>query len=77
MVYVGQTTQELRKRIQRHLSDISLAKRDEASRTKTLTSAASHFLRHHEGKSTGIKTLQHFSIFLFLHMTSHVSPMDL
>ncbi|XP_056397116.1 uncharacterized protein LOC130291827 isoform X2 [Hyla sarda] len=45
-VYVGQTTQELRKRIQKHLSTISLADRDFRSE-KTLTSVAAHYRRYH------------------------------
>lgn len=48
-VYVGQTTQKLKQRIQQHLSNISLAARDR-TKGKTLTSVASHFLDHHDGK---------------------------
>lgn len=67
-VYVGQTTQEIRKRIQRHLSDISLAKRD-ASQGKNLTSVASHFLQHHHGKPQGLQVpLQESSIKVHIPM---------
>ncbi|XP_040266912.1 uncharacterized protein LOC120981438 [Bufo bufo] len=48
-IYVGQTSQELRKRIQQHMSNINLAARDRADEEKTLTSVASHFLDHHGG----------------------------
>lgn len=53
-VYMRQTIQELRKRIQRHLSNISLAGQD-VPQEKTITSVASHFLKHHDGKYGGIK----------------------
>lgn len=53
-MYVGQTSQELRKRTQQHLSNISLAERDHRQ-GKTLTSVASHFLQEHRGKTDGIK----------------------
>lgn len=42
-IYIGQTTQELRKRIQKHLSTITMAERD-ARLGKTLTPIADHFL---------------------------------
>ncbi|XP_056396578.1 uncharacterized protein LOC130291625 isoform X1 [Hyla sarda] len=45
-VYIGQTTQELRKRIQKHFSTISLADRDFKSE-RTLTSVAAHYRKHH------------------------------
>ncbi|KAM4050614.1 uncharacterized protein ACNLHF_017504 isoform 2-T2 [Anomaloglossus baeobatrachus] len=50
LVYVGQTSQELRKRIQKHISTINLAATD-LKKGKTLTSVASHFLRFHSGSS--------------------------
>lgn len=43
-IYVGQTSQELRRRVQHHISNINLAKRD-MERGKTLTSVAKHFLQ--------------------------------
>ncbi|XP_075688301.1 uncharacterized protein LOC142681493 [Rhinoderma darwinii] len=46
-VYIGQTSQELRKRIQHHLSTIRLAERD-IKQNKILTSVASHFLQVHK-----------------------------
>ncbi|XP_069624214.1 uncharacterized protein [Ranitomeya imitator] len=52
--YVGQTTQELKRRIQQHLSNITTAKRD-LEKGKTLTSVASHFLSTHNSQSKGIK----------------------
>lgn len=52
-VYIGQTTQELRKRIQKHLSTIALASRD-ARDGKTLTSVADHFMKKHGGKPSGL-----------------------
>lgn len=54
-IYVGQTTQEVRKRIQWHRFDISLAKRDESQENKKLTSVALHF--HHHGKPEGFKVI--------------------
>ncbi|XP_077134800.1 uncharacterized protein LOC143788791 [Ranitomeya variabilis] len=52
LIYVGQTSQELRRRMQKHLSTISTATAD-ARREKPLTSVASHFLSHHAGRCTG------------------------
>lgn len=51
-IYVGQTSQELRKQIQRHFSSISLAKRD-IQQGKTLTTVAAHYLQYHTGKCAG------------------------
>lgn len=48
-IYVGQTSQELRRRIQQHFSNISLARRDQ-QQDKTLTTVASHYLPNHVGK---------------------------
>lgn len=53
-IYVGQTSQELRKRIQQHFSNISLARRDR-QQNKTLTTVASHYLMHHGGKYNNSK----------------------
>ncbi|XP_071983474.1 uncharacterized protein [Engystomops pustulosus] len=47
-VYIGQTSQELRKRIQKHLSTISTARRD-IGKDRSLTSVASHFHHYHGG----------------------------
>ncbi|XP_069612068.1 uncharacterized protein [Ranitomeya imitator] len=52
--YVGQTTQELKRRIQQHLSTITTAKKD-LEKGKTLSSVASHFLSTHNSQSRGIK----------------------
>lgn len=52
-IYVGQTSQELRKHIQKHLSMIALSHRYAQDR-KTLTSIADHFLKIHGGKSRGL-----------------------
>ncbi|XP_077123364.1 uncharacterized protein LOC143777159 [Ranitomeya variabilis] len=51
-IYVGQTTQELRRRMQQHLSSISTASKDR-EKNKILTSVASHFLDIHGGKVAG------------------------
>ncbi|CAJ0937732.1 unnamed protein product [Ranitomeya imitator] len=56
LVYVGQTSQELRRRIQKHLSTISMAAAD-SRKDKTLTTVAAHFLRHHAGKYSGTKVV--------------------
>lgn len=53
-IYVGQTSQELRKRIQKHLSTISLADRDNRQKKK-LTSLAEHFLTKHRGRPSGMQ----------------------
>lgn len=55
-IYVGQTGQELRKRVQQHCSNISLARRD-ASRGKKLTSVAYHFLQEHGGSIRDLKVI--------------------
>ncbi|XP_069605856.1 uncharacterized protein [Ranitomeya imitator] len=55
-VYVGQTTQELRKRIQQHFSNISMAKTDKA-KGKTLTSVATHYLDEHNSQLVDTKIL--------------------
>ncbi|XP_069624016.1 uncharacterized protein [Ranitomeya imitator] len=55
-IYVGQTTQEIRRRMQQHLSNISTAKRDR-DRSKTLTSVAAHFLDRHHGKTSSFKVM--------------------
>lgn len=53
-MYVGQTPQELRKRIQQHLSNITLAKRDRRL-DKRLTPVALHFLQAYGGHPDGIR----------------------
>ncbi|XP_056419473.1 uncharacterized protein LOC130360909 [Hyla sarda] len=55
-LYVGQTGQQLRKRIQKHLSTIALARRDK-DRFKTLTTVANHFLEHHGGRPYGLQVI--------------------
>ncbi|XP_073425413.1 uncharacterized protein [Dendrobates tinctorius] len=51
-VYIGQTSQELRRRVQKHFSTINLARIDH-TKGKTLTSVAAHFLTYHAGKVAG------------------------
>lgn len=53
-IYIGQTTQQLRQRVQKHLSTISLADRD-FRQGKKLTTVAEHFLKEHGGKSTSLR----------------------
>ncbi|XP_069599281.1 uncharacterized protein [Ranitomeya imitator] len=55
-IYVGQTTQELRRQTQQHLSNISTARRDR-ERKKVLTSVAMHFLDVHQGNTSGFKVM--------------------
>ncbi|XP_069601617.1 uncharacterized protein [Ranitomeya imitator] len=55
-IYVGQTTQEIRRRMQQHLSNISTAQRDR-DKSKTLTSVAAHFLDKHRGKTSSFKVM--------------------
>lgn len=53
-IYVGQTGQELRKRVQEHLSSISLEQRDH-NLGKTLTLVAQHFFQTHDSNTGGLK----------------------
>ncbi|XP_077148180.1 uncharacterized protein LOC143808889 isoform X2 [Ranitomeya variabilis] len=53
LLYVGQTSQELRKRVQKHISTIHLAASD-SRKGKALTPVAEHFLAHHGGTSSGL-----------------------
>lgn len=53
-IYVGQTGNELRKRIQKHLSTIALAKRY-SRYSKKLTAIAEHFLKYHKSNTRGLK----------------------
>lgn len=52
-LYIGQTKQELRKRVQKHISTITLADRDKRA-GKTLTSVAEHFLQVHKGRTSDL-----------------------
>lgn len=45
-VYVGQTSQEIRKRVQRHFSNLHLAKWDK-THVKISTTLALLFFKHH------------------------------
>ncbi|XP_072000686.1 uncharacterized protein [Engystomops pustulosus] len=54
MIYVGQTGQELRRRIQQHLSSITTASNDLA-RGKKLSSVATHFLQVHHGSNHSLR----------------------
>ncbi|XP_073408052.1 uncharacterized protein [Dendrobates tinctorius] len=58
-VYVGQTSQELRRRMQQHFSNITTAKKDK-EKGNTLTSVASHYLVTHNSQwhGTGILGLE-------------------
>lgn len=49
-IYIGQMSQELHKRIQKHLSTISLAERD-TRQGKKLTAIAKHYLKEHKGRT--------------------------
>ncbi|XP_069598891.1 uncharacterized protein [Ranitomeya imitator] len=55
-IYVGQTSQELKRRMQQHLSNIAMASRDQ-KRNKTLSSVAAHFLEKHQGLPVGFKVM--------------------
>ncbi|XP_069584088.1 uncharacterized protein [Ranitomeya imitator] len=55
-VYVGQTTQELRRRIQGHFSTINTAVADRR-KGKTLTTVAAHYLTHHAGSYTNTRVI--------------------
>lgn len=54
MLYVGQTSQQLRKRMQKYLSSITLAAWDRAQ-GKKLTTVVEHFRNIHGGKLYGLK----------------------
>ncbi|XP_073427192.1 uncharacterized protein [Dendrobates tinctorius] len=54
--YVGQTTQELRRRTQQHLSNIMTARADRG-KGKPLTSVATHFLDNHGGSPDSLRVL--------------------
>lgn len=54
LIYIGQTIQCLKQRVQKHLSTIGLAARDRRQQKK-LTSVAEHFLDVHQGKIAGLK----------------------
>ncbi|XP_073425270.1 uncharacterized protein [Dendrobates tinctorius] len=55
-IYVGQTTQEFRRRLQQHLSNISTANRDR-DKGKHITPVAAHFLEVHNGRSMGLRAM--------------------
>ncbi|XP_077113033.1 uncharacterized protein LOC143768226 [Ranitomeya variabilis] len=55
-VYVGQTTQELRKRTQQHFSNVRTARADKA-KGKTLTSVAAHYLAEHDSQLVDTRIL--------------------
>ncbi|XP_072010737.1 uncharacterized protein [Engystomops pustulosus] len=55
-VYVGQTTQELRKRVQQHISSINNA-HVHFSQGKHLSSVAAHFRSQHGGKCRGLQVV--------------------
>lgn len=51
---MGQTSQELSKRIQKHISTITLADRDSKA-GKKITPVAEHFLGFHHGKCVDLQ----------------------
>lgn len=53
-LYIGQTSQLLKQRVQKHFSTISLAQRDK-DQGKKLTTIAEHYLEHHAGRYVGTK----------------------
>ncbi|XP_071972647.1 uncharacterized protein [Engystomops pustulosus] len=55
-IYVGQTTQELRKRTQQHLSSITNAG-THFSQGKTLSTVAAHFRNFHASKTRGLSVV--------------------
>ncbi|XP_056383123.1 uncharacterized protein LOC130276998 [Hyla sarda] len=55
-IYIGQTGQQLRKRVQKHLSNITLADRDSKLYCK-ITSVATHFLKYHRRQAHGITVI--------------------
>ncbi|CAJ0956764.1 unnamed protein product [Ranitomeya imitator] len=55
-VYVGQTTQQLRRRVQQHLSNIATAQKDR-ERGKNVSAVATHFLDVHHGRTRGLKVM--------------------
>ncbi|XP_073426664.1 uncharacterized protein [Dendrobates tinctorius] len=55
-VYVGQTTQELRRRVQQHLSNIATARVDK-TKEKQITSVAAHFLECHGGSPKSLRVM--------------------
>ncbi|CAJ0968772.1 unnamed protein product [Ranitomeya imitator] len=56
MLYVGQTSQELRKRVQKHISTIHLAASD-SRKGKARTPVSEHFLVHHGGSSANLQVV--------------------
>ncbi|CAJ0965642.1 unnamed protein product [Ranitomeya imitator] len=55
-IYVGQTTQELRRRVQQHLSNIATAQKDRG-KGKSISSIATHFLDIHHGRTRDLKVM--------------------
>ncbi|XP_072010910.1 uncharacterized protein [Engystomops pustulosus] len=55
-IYVGQTTQQLRKRVQQHLSSIRNATKH-FGKGKTLSTVATHFRQFHMGQTNGIRII--------------------
>ncbi|CAJ0968092.1 unnamed protein product [Ranitomeya imitator] len=55
-LYVGYTTQELRRRVQQHLSNINTAKKD-LGKGKKLSSVAGHFLQEHGGSASSLRVM--------------------
>ncbi|XP_071988310.1 uncharacterized protein [Engystomops pustulosus] len=53
-IYVGQTSQPLKKRIQQHFSSINMAKKH-FKQDKNLTSVATHFMNFHGSQCKGVK----------------------
>ncbi|XP_077133866.1 uncharacterized protein LOC143788239 [Ranitomeya variabilis] len=55
-IYVGYTTQELRRRVQQHLSGINTAGKD-LEKGKQLSSVAGHFFKEHGGSTRGLRVM--------------------
>lgn len=64
-IYIGQISQELHKRIHKHLSSITLADRD-TSQGKKLTAVSENYYKHHWGNTWGLKVLGFEIIFLWI-----------
>ncbi|XP_069611287.1 uncharacterized protein [Ranitomeya imitator] len=55
-IYVGQTSQELRKRVQQHVSNINCAKQD-ISKGKMISTVATHFLQIHSSSTRDLRVM--------------------
>lgn len=62
LLYISQTTKQLKQQVQKHLSTITLAAQDRMQKKK-LTTVAEHFLDFHRGKPTGLKVFGFEQVF--------------